>query len=213
MIVAPTDFERLFVARTHERPIVASNTDVDIGSRIGGPPPETLPPRTCPRCGRAMVYWLTVDPEMLRLRAASDDRAISLLYCQDFACRWDARFPVDPSPLAVVGHAPARRAVQAHPGITPFEGRALVLGTMEPNTPTDMSKLGGKPGYVQTGEVGGVYEEQGFEFLAQFHDGYGTKHNGALRGYKAAFSHGTVYVFARVDGARFSSFVAFYECS
>ena len=55
--------------------------------------------------------------------------------------------------------------------------------------------------------MGQEYEAQGLEFLFRIDD------NARLKGQGAPFSHGTVYVFARVDEDRLRNFRSFYECS
>ena len=155
-----------------------------------------------------MVYWLTIDADILSFRIERPG-ALSLLFCPDFDCRWDAHYPVDPSPLSVVAHESSPRARAAHPGVEPFEGRRLTLSPIQEETsrPTELSKLGGKPGYVQRGAVGREYEAKGLEFLLQIDD------TARLKGYRSAFSHGTVYVFTRIEGDRLTTLAAFYESS
>lgn len=143
-MTAPDPFD----ARTHSRPLDLGPGDVDTGSRVGGPPPATLPEVTCPGCDRPMLYMLTVErdlvPELL-----ADDQAASLLACSG-RCLGDsitggARLATHPAgPRSAAGSAPAWGK----------RGRALVAGPPRDEQGLENegllgAKIGGRPGWLQ----------------------------------------------------------------
>jgi len=205
-LVLPTDFERLFVARTHSHPIEIAAADAPTGSRMGGARPELLGVVACPQCARPLAYWATLESDVLSMRGPEPE-ALSILFCPDFDCRYDAHYPIDPSPVVVVTHpsSPRRSSNDVDPAA--FEGRSLVLGGLRADAQprSERSKLGGRPGYIQGEEIGEEFDANGYEFLLQLDD------MSRVPGYPAPFSHGTLYLFQ--DREAPSKLRAFYQSS
>jgi hypothetical protein len=177
------------------RLITVSEDDSATGSRVGGRPPEGLV-LACPTCSGPAEYVLTLGPDVLG--PTVDDRALSLLACEDIACRFQGPEGGDCSTL-VVDHPDTPRVGGEDPA-DGWPGRALLAGPetdTDPDPNSDQTKAGGEPGYLQPWghEVGPEREAAGLRFIAQWSEvSYLPDMDGTY-----PFLFGTVYLFAGVD--------------
>ncbi|MES1209314.1 MAG: hypothetical protein ABUS79_25530, partial [Pseudomonadota bacterium] len=163
------DLDSIFVARAHHRPITVASTDAVAGSRIGGRAPDVLAgaPVRCRRCGGAMAYDLTLAAADL---GAAEE--VSHFHCQDFQCLLKSRALDtlrDPPSTFAVAHATSRRAPAATGHDSAVEPRALTVGPpRDAQLPSQDSKIGGHPGFVQGEGPEATLAAAGLGFLFQF---------------------------------------------
>jgi hypothetical protein len=127
-----------------------------------------------------MTLYLTLASDVLGPRFPAD-RALSLFYCPEFDCRYDAHDP-ERNPGAAL-----TALVHDLAPTYPTTGKRLVLGALTEDLDSESGKLGGQPFYIQDSVEGDLLGRAGFRFFFQIDD----LSDGA------AFNHGTVYVFAR----------------
>lgn len=172
--------------------------DTATGSRVGGRPPGNVE-LTCPTCGGPSEYVLTLGPDVLG--PTMDDRVMTLLACEDFACRWDGPEGVDRSVL-VVDHVDAPR-IDGVDDEGAWPGRALLAEPdtdVDPEPSCDQSKAGGEPGYLQPWghAVGAERQDAGLRFIAQWSEVSYRSADGERMSGEYPFAFGTVYLFAGV---------------
>ncbi len=187
----------LFIERTRYRRIVIGDADAREGSRVVGSSPACFDeaPR-CPRCGRELDYFLTVEADLVGPDVAKG-RALSLYACADVDCRLDALgLDVEPPSVVALTHDPSPRA----PGDKP--GRRLLRDPMRHEKVSDgesrveESKLGGRVFRLQT-SIHSDEEEaarRGLVFLLQINELELDEHTTSC-----GFWSGTVYVFTKKD--------------
>ena len=203
------DWQNLFIDRTHHREIIVALADRPDGSRVGGRPPAVLAAAmpVCPRCGGPLLYVLTLGGDTLGV-ALAQGRAISLLTCRDYKCRMTSHALVEPSAIILLPHDDSPRATAPSPLDAETEGCALVLGPATPDpveddwVSTDASKLGGRPGYIQSWgpEEAAKAEAAGGVFLFQWSENAYPRTGMKIGPYP--FDFGVVYVYCRVDPGR-----------
>jgi len=190
--------KNLFIARTRYRPIVVADADATEGSRISGPIPacfEHAP--SCPRCGRALDYFLTIEADLVGPDVARG-RALSLFACADVDCRFDSMgLAAEPPSVVALSHAPSPRATGKS------AGRRLERKAMRPENPenrgesrVESSKLGGWVFRIQTSIQTDEEEaaRRGLVFLLQLDEPELEEHTTSL-----GFWGGVVYVFTKKD--------------
>jgi hypothetical protein len=202
---ATPDHERLFSARTHHRPIQIGPKDAQTGSRIGGRAPQVLaadPPK-CPSCGGPLQYLLTLAGDTLG-EGVARGQAVSMLMCLDYDCRQNSHELAPGSSLVFRVHEDSPRADAPTPLDGKTEGRALTAGVATPDplrdgaAYIDASKIGGRPGYVQSwgGEEADKARAGGADFLFQWSDaGYPPD----MKVGKSLLAFGVAYAFARLE--------------
>lgn len=190
--------KNLFVARTRYRPIVVANADALEGSRIAGQMPTCFEraPR-CPRCDRALDYFLTIEADLVGPDVAKG-RALSLFACADVDCRFASMgLAAEPPSVIALTHDPSPRAK----GKT--AGRRLERKAMRPEKPEDSgdsqvegSKLGGLVFRIQTSVQTDEDDaaRRGLVFLLQINEQELDEHTTSL-----GFWGGEVYVFTKKD--------------
>lgn len=166
--------KRLFLERSRFRPIQLDEEDTREGSRIGGAAPVCFvdgPPK-CPRCGRALDYFLTVEADLVGPDVAKG-KALSVFACADVDCRLGSSdLDAEPPSVVAISHAPSPRA-EGEPG------RRLVRGHLRAdrasgNHGSDMeqSKLGGPVFQIQSSVAEDEDEaaRRGLVFLLQINE-------------------------------------------
>jgi hypothetical protein len=200
------DWQSLFIDRTHHRRIRVAPADQQDGSRVGGRPPAVLASAgpACPLCGGPLLYVLTLGGDLLGPDLARG-RAISLLTCRSYDCRMTCHALKQPTAVVLMPHDESPRAAVPSTLDAETEGRALVLDAAEPDpveddwVTTDASKLGGRPGYIQSWgpEENAKAEAAGGVFLFQWSENaYPSK---SMKVGPYPFDFGVVYVYCRAD--------------
>jgi len=201
------DRRRLFVDRTHHRPLVVEPADRARGSYVGARPPRGVvaqKPR-CPACGGGLMHQFTLGGDALGDEMC-EGRTITMLCCRDIACRMKTRGLVTPSAIVFVVHDESERAAEPTEWDGPAEGRGLALGptTLDEHPETrvipTLAKIGGRPGYINNwGEKQQASaEEGGRALLVQWSEEiYPRK----MKAGPQPFLFGVVYVWTRVNPA------------
>ena len=203
----PNIFNELFLARRQNLQLLIDATDASSGSRIGGRAPECFARSavSCPCCSRAMVYYLTLAPDLFG-SAIESGQAISVFYCPDFSCRLRSRRLQEPPSLVAIGHADCARGDSDNVSDSPIEGRRIVAGQIvgdvnEYGERDQSSKIGGRPGLIQRSGATDVerLETERLEFIFQFNE---ESYPADMKYGKYPFAFGAVYVFGRFSVER-----------
>jgi hypothetical protein len=218
----PYIFDDLFVARSKHLQLLISATDASSGSRIGGRAPECFAQSqvSCPCCSRAMIYYLTLAPDLLGASIESG-RALSIFYCPDFSCRLRSRRLQGPPSLVAVGHADCARGVNDNVLDSPIEGRRLVAGEIvedlnEYGECDQCSKIGGRPGLIQDSGSTDVdkLEAERLDFIFQLNE---ESYPDNMKFHTYQFAFGAIYVFGRFSMDRSmveaTMTAAFWQCT
>jgi hypothetical protein len=218
----PYVFDDLFIARSKHLQLRISATDASSGSRIGGRAPECFAQSQapCPCCSRAMIYYLTLAPDLLGASIESD-QALSIFYCPDFSCRLRSRRLQGPPSLVAVGHADCARGVNDNVLDSPIEGRRLVAGEIvedlnEYGERDQSSKIGGRPGLIQRSGATDVdkLEAERLDFIFQLNE---ESYPDNMKFHSYQFAFGATYVFGRFSMDRSmveaTMTAAFWQCT
>ena len=218
----PYIFDDLFVARSKHLQLLISATDASSGSRIGGRAPECFAQSQapCPCCSRAMIYYLTLAPDLLGALIESG-QALSIFYCPDFSCRLRSRRLQGPPSLVAVGHADCARGVNDNVLDSPIEGRRLVAGEIvedlnEYGERDQSSKIGGRPGLIQDSGDTDVdkLEAERLDFIFQLNE---ESYPDNMKFHTYQFAFGAIYVFGRFSMDRSmveaTMTAAFWQCT